>query len=98
MKLNHGMFREGSVCHWEAFREMWEEEKLPAHPLATRKKAQYVFDRFERHMKPSQLSKITKRTMVFTPGRYASWNARPARFNATWRISEKPSTGLPSNG
>jgi hypothetical protein len=62
-ELNHGLHQEPSKMPWERFREIYEEEKLAGVREATRKKAGYVFDKFEELAHPRALGKITERTL-----------------------------------
>jgi integrase len=67
-ELNHGLHREPSKMPWETFRELYEEEKLAGTRQATRNKAGYVFDWFERLACPQTLGQVTERTI----SRYAT--------------------------
>ena len=62
-ELNHGLASEPSKMEWETFRGLYEDEKLPGLREATRKKAGYVFDAFEKYGKPRILGKVTERTL-----------------------------------
>jgi integrase len=67
-ELNHGLAREPSKMPWEAFRTLYEEEKLAGRREATRKKAGYVFDSFEGLARPRALGQVNERTL----SRYAT--------------------------
>src|SRR5262249_35025216 len=62
-ELNHGLAQEPSKMPWEAFRQLYEDEKLAGAREATRKKAGYVFDAFAELARPKCLGVITERTM-----------------------------------
>lgn len=61
--LNNNRYQESSRMTWERFRELYEEEKLEGRREATRKKAGYVFDRFEDLAGPRTLGAINERTL-----------------------------------
>ena len=67
-ELNHGLHREPSKMLWETFRELYEEEKLAGARKATRKKAGYVFNSFEKLASPRTLGQVSERTV----SRYAT--------------------------
>jgi integrase len=61
--LNNNRYQESSRMTWERFRELYEEEKLDGRREATRKKAGYVFDRFEELARPRTLGAVNERTL-----------------------------------
>jgi integrase len=61
--LNNNRYQESSRMTWERFRELYEQEKLDSRRENTRKKAGYVFDRFEELVSPRTLRTITERTL-----------------------------------
>jgi integrase len=67
-ELNHGLASEPSKMAWEAFRQLYENEKLAGNREATRKKAGYVFDAFEELAPPRTLGQVNERTV----SRYAT--------------------------
>src|SRR5262249_3459126 len=67
-ELNQGLHREPSKMPWEMFREVYEEEKLAGARKATKKKAGYVFDSFEKLASPRTLGQVSERTV----SRYAT--------------------------
>jgi integrase len=62
-ELNHGIAHESSKMPWETFRQIYEEEHLAARREATRKKAGYVFDLFEKLSSPRKLGDINERKL-----------------------------------
>jgi integrase len=67
-QLNHGLASEPSKMPWDAFRDLYEGEKLAGAREATRDKAGYVFDAFAELARPQTLGKVTERTL----SRYAT--------------------------
>jgi integrase len=78
-ELNHGLADEPSKMPWEAFRQLYEEERLAAAREATRKKAGYVFDAFANLMRPKALGVVSERTL----SRYATRLREEGRKPAT---------------
>jgi integrase len=62
-ELNHGLAQEPSKMSWEEFHDLYEEEKLAGGREATRKKAEYVFDRFAELAHPKNIGVITERML-----------------------------------
>src|SRR5262245_12553165 len=62
-ELNHGLLSEPSKMPWEAFRDLYEDEKLAGVREATRKKAGYVFDAFADLAHPRTLGAVCERTI-----------------------------------
>jgi hypothetical protein len=58
-ELNHGLTHEPSKMTWTTFRGVYEAEQMAGRRVATRKKAGYVFDLFEKLTNPSTLGKFT---------------------------------------
>lgn len=62
-ELNHGVKSEPSRLSWEWLRKTYHDEKLMADSKANRKKADYIFDEFDRLMNPKTLGKIDEPTI-----------------------------------
>lgn len=62
-ELRHGLAHESSKMPWEKFRKAYEEEQLAGRREATKKKAGYVFDSFEKHVNPRTLGNVTERML-----------------------------------
>jgi integrase len=77
-ELNHGLAREPSKMPWETFRQFYDEEKLAGTRVATRKKAGYVFDSFEKLARPRTLGTITERTLSQYATQLRTNGCRPA--------------------
>ena len=80
-ELNHGLHADVGRRSWESFRQIYEQEKLSENSALTRQKAGYVFDRFEREMRPTQVSKITQRTLSTYMAKLRARGAKPATIH-----------------
>jgi integrase len=77
-ELNHGLHAEPSKMPWEKFRELYEEEKLAGARAATKKKAGYVFDSFEKLASPRALGQVNERTVSRYATRLREEGMKPA--------------------
>jgi DNA invertase Pin-like site-specific DNA recombinase len=86
-ELNHGLLSEPSKMPWETFRDLYEEEKLAGTREATRKKAGYVFDAFERTgQPPGRWASSPSARLAATPPSCGREDTRPPSFRGTLPI------------